>query len=220
MKRSILFIIILFVTFSARSQVIWRSGFVTTLEEYIFIPTEFDHFGKWLADIEKDTTLIFKKKEFTLQGDSLYLNFDIEKPGFTSPFSHAAHSVNIYGKTHTINNLRSLSKTGSGLRIKALPPEKVISIYISTRLSFAPSDEGKLLATEAMDSLEMKFSRYFENKKVIKSHKNIKKRKHHPEIEKEVRFTMKENPAARFWIRNTTLPDKNEISMYIAYELN
>lgn len=221
MRKAVLFIGILFISISVKSQVVWNPGFVKSLEDYFFIPVEFEHFGNWVAGIEKDSSLVFKKKEFTIEKDSLNLNFDLVKPGFSSPFNNSALSVTILGRTRNFDNLKEIVEKGpASIDVKRLPPIKVTTIYLASKISFDSTNEGKLLAAQTMKQLEVEFSKYFENKKIIRSPKNIRKRKHHPEIEKQVRFSMKENPIARFWINNSTFSNKNEIIMNIAYELN
>lgn len=220
MRKAILCLSIL-ISISAKSQVIWNPGFVKSLEEFLFIPVEFQNFGHWVAQIESDSSLIFKKKEFTIIGDSLNLNFDLVKPGFPSPFNHSDLSVTILGRTRNFDNLKEIIQKGrASIDVKRLPPIKVTTVYLVSIMSFDSTSEGKLLAAQAMKQLEIKFSYYFENKKVFRSPKNIRKRKHEKEIEKEVRFSMKENPIARFWINHSSFPDKNQIIMKIAYELN
>ena len=220
MRKGVLYCCILLCSFTAQSQVVWSPGFVKSLEEFIFIPVEFDNFGKWVEGIEKDSSIVFKKNQYIIENDSLYIDFQIEKPGFPSPVKFAEHSVNIYGKTNTVNNLKSISKTGTGIRLTNLPPQKVTTIYISCRLSFPATEKGKLLASETMEDLEIKFSRFFDKKRVIKAHKNKKRRKFHPDTEKDIRFSMKDNPVTSFWLRNNSFQDKNEISIYLSYELN
>lgn len=220
MKRAIFCLSIFLISYCAKSQVVWSPGFVKSLGEFIFIPVEFDHFGNWVEGIENDSSIVFNKKQYTIENDSLYIDFQMQKPGFPSPVKFAEHSVNIYGKTHTVKNLKSISKTGTGISLTSLPPQKVTTIYISCRLSFPSSEKSKLLASETMEDLEKKFSRFFDKKRVIKAHKNKKRRKSHPDTEKDVRFYMKDNPVTGFWLRNNSFQDKNEISIYLSYELN
>ena len=221
MKRAILCLSIFLISYCAKSQVVWSPGFVKSLEEFIFIPVEFDHFGNWMAEIENDTSLIFTKKEFTIEENSLNLDFNLQKQNFPSPFNNSSLSVNIFGFTRNYTNLKEIVRESrASISLHRLPPQKVTTIYIISKISFDSTDEGKLLAAQAMKNLELKFSGYFDGKKVIKSHKNIRKRKHHPQIEKQIRFSIKENPVARFWINNATFSDRNEIALYLAYELN
>ena len=220
MIKYVLFTCFLLLTLCSKSQIQWSPGFTKYLEEYIFIPVEFDNFGNWLSGIENDSSIVFKKKHFTIENDSLNLDFQIEKPGFSSPVKFAEHSVTIYGKTNTINNLKEISKTGMGVSLTYLPAEKVTTIYIICRLSFPPTDKGKLLASETMDDLEKKFSAFFDHKRVIKSLKNKKRRKFHPDTEKDIRFSMKKNQMSNFWLRHNSFEDRNEISVYLSYELN
>ena len=216
-----LFFSILFISISAKSQVVWNPGFVKSLEEFFFIPVEFENFGNWVAAIEKDSSILFKKKEFTIERDSLNLNFDLVKPGFSSPFNHSDLSVTIVGRTRTFNNLKEIIEKGrASIDVKRLPPIKVTTVWLVSIMSFDSTKEGKLLAAQAMKQLEIKFSYYFENKKVYRSPKNIRKRKHEKEIEKEVRFYMKEHPFSRFSINHSSFPDKNQIIMKLEYELN
>ncbi len=219
MRKYILCTCFVLLTLCTKSQIQWSPGFTKYLEEYIFIPVEFDHFGNWIAGIENDSSVIFKKKQLSIENDSLYIDFQIEKPGFPSPVKFAKHSVSIYGKTSTVNNLKAINKSVTGINLKSLPAEKVTTIYISCRLSFPPTEKGKLLASETMDDLETKFSGFFDKKRVIKSLKNKKRRKFHPDTEKDIRFSMNENPMANFWLRNNSFQDKNEISVYLSYVL-
>ena len=107
-----------------------------------------------------------------------------------------------------------------GINLKSQPAEKVTTIYISCRLSFPPTEEGKLLASETMDDLELEFSRFFDEKRVTKSAKNKKRRRSHPEVEKNIRYSMKENGLNNFWLRNNSFEDRNEVSVYLSYYLN
>lgn len=219
MRKAILLITILLITFSAKSQVAWNPGFIKALEKFYFIPVEFEHFGNWIEYIENDTSLIFRKKEFTLTKDSLHLDLNIQRRNFPSPFNNSSLSVNILGFTRNYAN-RVMRESTTSFSFNRLPPQKVTTLYIISKITFDATEEGKLLATQAMKELEKEFSTYFDSKRINKSIKNIRRRKHHPEVNKQVVFSIKENPAARFWINNSTFPERNEIAIYIAYELN
>ncbi len=219
MKGSILFFGILLISLSAKSQN-WDPEFVKSLKEYYFIPVEFENFGEWIAGIENDSSLVFKKKIFTQVNDSINLNFELQKPGFSSPFKNSTISIQIIGKTRLDKKLKMKKGGFNSFGFNQLPPRKVTSLYIYSSISFDSTSEGKLLAAQAIKQLEDQLGNFFSKKDVIKANKNKHKRKHHPEVEKAVRFTTKNDLFSRFWITNSTFPDKNEVELYLAYELN
>lgn len=98
MKKGILFICILFISLSAKSQV-WEPELVKTMQKYYIIPVEFESFGEWISRIENDSTIRFKEKVMVLENDSIYLNFDFEKPGISSPFENSRLSAKIFGRS-------------------------------------------------------------------------------------------------------------------------
>lgn len=218
MRKSILFLGIFFISFSAKSQN-WDPKFLTSLKEYFFVPIKFENFGDWIAGIENDSSLVFKKKEFTIVNDSINLYFKIAKPGFPSPIKNSALSLVIIANTRQHNHQEIRRGPGS-LGFNNLPTQKVTTLNIGVSLSFDSTNEGKLLAANTMNELEKEFRGYFTEKKVIKANKNFQKRKHHPEVEKMIIFSLKDSPALSFWLTNSTFPDKNEVMIYVAYNLN
>lgn len=215
MRKVFLFIGILFVSISAKSQNL-DPEFVKVLQEYFFIPVEFKHFGEWMSGIDNDSSIIFKKKVFTLENDSIHLELDIKKPAFPSPVKNVLLSAQVFGHTREFNNLSRLKTTQNSLSIEPLPSKKVTSIQLYAILTFDSTTEGKLNAFIAQKFLEERFSVFFDKKNVLKEY-NSKK---HPRVVRAVRFINKKDIVSRFSIWNSTFPDRNQVALYLLHELN
>ena len=212
MRKGFLFISILFISISVKSQN-WNPEFVKSLQEYYFIPVEFENFREWIAGIENDSSIIFKKKAFTIENDSIYLEFNIMKPEIPSPFKNSKLSAQVFGRTQQFNNLSKLKKTSNSISIVQLPPKNVTTIQIFAILTFDSTSEGKLLAANTQKILEEKFAVFFQKKIDLKLNKK------HPKVVRSVRFTRKNEVVSSFSIWNSTFHDRNQVALSLLYEL-
>lgn len=221
MRRSIFFLGILIISFSAKSQNL-DPAFVKSLKEYYFIPVEFENFGEWIAGIENDTNLVFNKKIFNYenQNDSLYLNFELTKPGTVLSIKNATLSLRILGNTFADKRLKFESRGKNLVKVIDLPPKKITSLRIYSYISFDSTSEGRLLATQTQKELEEQFGIFFSNKRIDKSNKNIKKRKFHRETERTAYFKRKDELIPGFYIRTNNFEDSNRVELCLIYELN
>lgn len=219
MRKSILLIAILFCSVFAKSQN-WDPSFVKVLKEYFFIPVEFENFGEWIAGIENDSSLVFKKKVFTQVNDSINLNFDLQKAGISSSIKNAILSNRISGKTILDKRVKFESNDKSLLTAIDLPPRKITTLYLYATISFDSTTTGRLLANEIHKELEDQFGVFFANTRVEKSNKNIKKRKFHPQEERAAYFKRKNELISMFRIRTNNFKDSNKVELCLSYQLN
>ena len=218
MRKAIFFIGILFVSISAKSQ-IWEPGLAKTMQKYYIIPVEFKSFGEWISGIENDSTIRFKKKEMILENDSIYLNFDFEKSGISSPFENSRLSAKIFGRTSNFENLSTIKSTSNSISIVPFPSKKETTIQIIAIITFDSTNEGKLLSANVQQMLEDEFAVFFVKKINNKKKYNGFTRRYHPEVVRSVGFTQRKNVSSGFNILNSSFPDRNEVSLSLFYEL-
>lgn len=214
MRKSFLLIVIFFFSISAKSQNL-KPEFTKALQEFFFIPVEFENFGEWMSSIETDSSIEFKKRVFTLENDSINLEFDLKNSQFSSPIKGAQISAQVFGRTSEFKNLSTLKTNHNSLTIEPLPSKKVTSIKIYPILTFDSTSEGKLLASEAQKMLKEKFAEFFDKKNVLKKY-NSKK---YSRVVRAVGFINKKEVVSRFSIWNSTFPDRNQVALYLLHEL-
>lgn len=218
MRKAILFFSIFFISISVKSQN-WDPAFVKSLEEYYFIPVEFENFGEWIAGIENDSSILFKKKVFTNVNDSAYLNFELQKPGLPPSFKNSIFTLKIIVNTIFDKPVKLEPRGGNLVKTIDLPMRKVTTLRIYASFSFDATDTGRLLATNAQLELEDQFTGYFAKKQVNKSNKNIRKRKFHREEERSAYFKRENELHSMFQIRTNNFPDSNKVELCLYYEL-
>jgi hypothetical protein len=219
MRKAILFIGILFFCISAKSQN-WDPEFVKSLREYYFIPVEFESFGDWITGIENDSSLLFKKRILTQVNDSIYLNFELQKPGLASSFKNSTLSLKVLGNTISDKRVKYESPGKNLVKVIDLPSRKVTALNIYASISFDTTNSGRLLAAQAQKELEDRFVVFFADKRIDKSNKNIHKRKFHRETERSAYFKRKDELISMFRIRTYNLQDSNKVELCLSYELN
>lgn len=218
MRKAILCIGVLLISFSAKSQN-WDPAFVKSLEKYYFIPVEFENFGEWIAGIENDSTILFKKKVFTNVNDSVYLNFELQKPDLSSTFKNSILTLKLIVNTIFDKRVKFEPRGKNLVRTIDLPPRKVTTLRIYASFSFDATDTGRSLATNAQKELEDQFTGFFAKKQVNKSNKNIRKRKFHREEERSAFFKRENELVSMFWIRTNNFPDSNKVELCLSYDL-
>lgn len=218
MRKEILFFSILFISISAKSQN-WNPEFVKSLNEYYFIPVEFENFGGWIAGLENDSSILFKKKVFTHVNDSVYLNFELQKPGFSPAFENSLLTIKLIVNTIFDKRVEFEPRGKNLVRTIDLPPRKVTTLRIYASFSFDATETGRLSATNAQIELEDQFIGFFAKKQVNKSNKNIRKRKFHREEERSAYFKRENELNSMFQIRTNNFPDSNKVELCLSYEL-
>ena len=217
MKIIILTVIIFCNVFKVNCQVL-NGETVKALEEYFFIPVQFDNFGKWIAEIEKDSSLIISNKKFYLENDSMYLNLHIQKPGFQSHFKSGEPSITILALTRSSRGTTSIHKNINGLKFETGQPFKINYLTLILTIPFDSTDAGKQLAAQAQVALKDQFNSHFKFRRIIKP-KKAGKRVHHKEIEQFVSFRLTDNGYPISSIFHTFQENQNQVVFNIFYQL-
>ena len=219
MKKSILCLGILFISISGRSQLL-KPEVQTVLEEYFFIPVTFDHFGTWLSNIEKDSSLIFINKIYTKEQDSVYLKFDIKKPDFNSPVREASEDLMILITQHHQRNFANLPRTGKrSLKSETIPGRKLNMLRLILTYTFDSSESGKKMATKTQKDLEKRFNKYFENTITKKGPKKITRHTMNPNVIRNTNYYLNFSQYPILNISHTFHGNINRIELYLTYEL-
>lgn len=219
MKTNIFLFIFICISFSAKSQ-IWEPKLIATFQKYFIVPVDFESFGKWVEDIENDSTLIFTEKSMTLENDSIYLNFVFKKVGFSSPFENSNISAKIFGRTREFKNLSTFERTSNSVKIVPFPYKKQTTVQIMAIITFDSTSAGKELASKTQKLLEDEFHKFFAIKTNHKAKKSNYISRYHPEVIRAIGFTKKKNVLSGLNILNSSFPDRNQVSLSLLYELN
>lgn len=217
MRKALLFIGILFIFFSAKSQN-WEPKLINTMEKYFIVPVEFENFGQWISGIEKDSNLVFKEKFLTLENDSLHFQFNASNPKFSSPFENSELTVQIFGRTYDLNKRSANNKVRRSVVTDPSSSKKVTKIQIFAIITFDSTSEGKALASKTQKLLEREFGAFFINKLNYKG--ILYKPKRDLKVVRAVGFRNKNENSYRFSIWNSTFPDRNQVALNLIYTLN
>ena len=216
-NRFLLTAIITLSFFAARSQVFNRTQ-AEALQAYFFIPVEFDQFGKWLAQIEADTSIVFKEKNFYAYEDSINLNFKIEKPGFNAAFNGSHPKLSIVGRTHTTHQQILKTNARHATYYEKGPPVKVTHLTLMAIIPFDSTATGKNLAAKTQRDIEKNLDKIFGYKTVINPGKPGK-RKSHPETERVARFRSDKFGSINCAVFHTFHDEENQVYVSIYYDL-
>ena len=216
-NRFLLTAIITLSFFIARSQVFNRTQ-AEALQAYFFIPVEFDQFGKWLAQIENDTSLLFSEKKFESYDDSINLRLEIEKQGLFTTFNGSQPKVVITGRTHTINKPVLKTNARHATYYEKGPPVKVTHLTLMAIIPFDSTATGKNLASKTQREIEKNLIKLFEYQNVINP-KKPGKRKSHPETERFARFRSEKFGTSACAVFHTLQDGENKVFVSIYYEL-
>ena len=219
MRKVLLIISFTFTFLFSKSQLL-QPQVINSLEEYFFVPVAFDNLGNWIKIIENDTSINFKEKTYFLQDDSIYLHFEMEKPGFPLHYKNGSCKLIIHAQTQT-NNWITTETEKSSIKFIHSPPAKVTNMNLSLIIAFDSTERGQQMAQELQNSLDDSIKQYFGKKLVYNGNKKLKALKH-PNIKtrKCIHYYLKDEPISIFTISNTVKNNKNQIALYLNYSLN
>lgn len=192
---------------------------INSLKNYFFVPVMFDNLGDWIKGIDNDSSIIFKEKTFFLENDSLYLKYELEKPGYPPGYKNAATKLSIRGHTRTVHPSIIKNQVNS-IHLNHLNPTKITNLSLSLIITFDSTENGKQMATQLQDSLDSSIRQYFKKRRAYVGNKNLKARNHHhAKTRKCIHYFLNDDPIAIFIISNTVQDNKNQIALYLNYSL-
>lgn len=216
MKHFFLFFICILYYFGGKSQVL-NAATEKAFQKYFFIPVQFDHFGKWINAIQKDSTIEFTYKTLNIENDSLYLRYEMKKPGFGKIFNDAIPTIALYGWSRLATPLPKVTSSFQTFHFESGRPRMVTIVTMSCIIPFDSTADGKRLAKQKQSELEKEFSPYFKFKTVKK--RKGKNRKYYPEVERLVEYRQKQNMPSVSSVYHAFRNHQNLVYINLIYEI-